>query len=132
MYPTNDGLYLTDDRYFVALKRLRARIAGGLALTFHDDDTVGSKSTECSWGLCSHEKEAWPDAEDQLFEDDFRKHGRIAPKYQRQGQTCPFDANPSRLGSPNGCFYDCMVFQRSKPTPTREQALALYDERIRR
>ena len=87
MYPTNDGLYLTDDRY--------------------------------------------PDAEDQLFEDDFRKHGRIAPKYQRQGQACPFDANPSRLGSPDGCFYDCMVFQR-KPTPTREQALALYDERIRR
>lgn len=120
-------LYLSGPRYLAALKRMRDLIAAGKALLAIDDETPGNKSTECSWGLCSREQVAWPDAEDHLWPDQFLK-GRIAPKYRNDPHSCPF----SKGNKTTGCFYDCRIFQARRPAnlPTRAEALRLYDEAI--
>jgi hypothetical protein len=101
---------------------MRNLIAAGKALAFEDDDTPGNKHTECSWGLCSKAREAWPDAEDHLFPN------RSSPKYRRDPHSCPF----SKGKRTTGCFYDCRIFQARRPAnlPTRAEALTLYDEAI--
>lgn len=131
---------LSDDRYLAALKRIRAHIAAGSSFTSDDDDTIGNKHTECSWGLCSDRKEDWPDSEDHLWPDQFVKQGRVAPLYRKKHQLCPFDrrmtASPGTVSSIDmmqGCFYTCRIFRPKKdPRMTREQALALYDQAIER
>jgi len=55
------SINLSQGRYIKAMERQKARIEKGIKLTFYDDNTSGYKSTECSWGLCSDDKEAWPD-----------------------------------------------------------------------
>lgn len=127
---------MPDDRYRAALERQRKRIEEGLELTLGSSDAVGDKSNEATWGLCSDEKEAWPNPEDHLWPDQFIKDGRVAPKYLSKGQHCPFDDTTKRpdqvefLG-PGGCFYRCMLFQNKKADrPDRKRALELYDERI--
>lgn len=133
-----DRMYMPQDRYIAALERQRARIADGLELVCFDDDTPGQKSTHCSWGLCSQDKEAWPEPDDHLFPDDYKRDGRVAPRYMTQGQQCPFDTDRDPRGyvrtpgEPHGCFYRCRFFQSRTlgPRPTRERALQLYDEKI--
>lgn len=125
---------LTWPRYLAALLRIRGLIAEGLPSEADDCNVMGAKHTECSWGLCNHTKEAWPDAEDHLWPDEFLDRGRVAPLYRATRQLCPFDrrdpeSHPDHLL--NGCFYKCMIFRNKQDPPmTREKALELYDTRI--
>lgn len=124
-------LYMSQERYYLALKRIRALIADGIPLIFEDSTTIGDKYTHCSWGLCSEDPRAWPDAEDHLWPDQFLADKRVALKYLRDDQMCPMDRRVSE-GS-RGCFYTCRIFQPKKCEPrieTQEEALHLYDERI--
>lgn len=126
---------LTKHRYLAALKRFRTRIANGLELVVWDDTTVGSKDTENSWGLCSRTPESWPDKEDWIWPKreliDGRVYGIKDPPY---GCLCPFDRNDGAGGFKNeswGCFHRCMFFTPQGPKPDREEALRLYDIRIK-
>jgi hypothetical protein len=124
------SIYLSDERYLAALERIRALIASGtVPFSAYDDTTPGNKSTACSWGLCSDDKEAWPDADDHLWPDQFTKHDRVAPLYRRPHHRCPFDTRQNIGPSGNGCFYTCIHFH-NRVTPTRAMALGLYDEQI--
>lgn len=125
---------LPDDRYLVALERQRARVATGLPLRAVDSNTPGDKYTECTWGLCSGEREAWPDAQDHMWPDQFISRGRVAPEYRAEHQTCPLDKRERPVTSMQGCFYSCRIFQaRPKSArPTREETVALYDVEISR
>ena len=128
--------YLPTDRFVEALKRIRSHIAGGAQLTAYDDDSPGNKSSECSWGLCNTDPLIWPDAQDHTFPVDFDRHLRSSPLDAKL--RCPLDRRPGPQieddGPASGCFYTCSVFQssRSNPVPTREQALAKYDDYIKR
>lgn len=138
MKTRNDSMSMPHARYVALLERQRARIEAGLALDYYDDTTPGAKETDCSWGLCSNDKEAWPDPEDHLWPDQFIEEGRVAPRYMTQGQLCPFDTDKTPrghvrdLGDPSGCFYRCRFFQAKTlgPAPSRKRALELYDERL--
>jgi hypothetical protein len=122
-------LHLTQERYIEALQRQRRRILSGeVSLSGHDDETPGCKSTECSWGLCSGEKAAWPDAQDHIWPDQFEQSGRVAPLYRRPGQPCPLDQRESN--GPSGCFWGCMFFQGDSRKLTQEKVIQLYDKRI--
>lgn len=128
----SEDLNLSDERYLAALKRIRALIANGINLVAEDSDVMGDKFTHCTWGLCSDRKSHWPDPEDHLWPDQFVEHGRVAPKYRdTDKQECPLCV-PHEGSGFKGCFYRCRVFQRKMKTPTREQALRLYDEAIAR
>jgi hypothetical protein len=126
-------LYLSAARYRAALERIRGLIAAGGPLVAEDSTTVGDKYTRCSWGLCSHERAAWPDADDHLWPDLFLEHGRIAPRYRQPGQRCPMDRREAPDGF-QGCFYTCRIFlpQKGEAPMSQEEALRLYDEQIRR
>lgn len=131
-------LFMKHERYVAALERQRARIADGLELEYWDDTTPGDKDTHCSWGLCSRDKGAWPEAQDHLWPDAFIERGRVAPQYRVHGQLCPFDRDVNsrgevrNQGEPMGCFYRCLFFQAQRlgPPPDRKRSLELYDERI--
>lgn len=123
---------ISDNRYGAALVRLRTRIADGLPLEAWDDVSPGCKDTHCSWGMCTNDPEQWPSAGDHIWPVDFMDRGRIAPRYKEVHQKCPMD---TRAGKPGerltcGCFYRCRVFQRNEKTPSREEALALFDAQI--
>lgn len=120
-------LHLSDASYLRALERNRERIANGLELNAVDSITPGNKFTEASWGLCSKEAELWPDKEDHLFPD--RMGTDIAAtKYREYHHVCPMD---TRERGAMGCFYTCRIFQPKYVTPFREEAIALYDQRIK-
>jgi hypothetical protein len=126
-------LYMPQARFIAALKRMRSRISEGLKLSGFDDTTIGAKDTQCTWGLCTGDPRQWPEANDHLWPEQFEEHGRVAPRYRVAGQHCPLDAehrHPEQR--PSGCFYRCRFFQRKHHTPSREQALKLYDEAIER
>jgi hypothetical protein len=116
-------LRLPYDRYIAALKRILSQIKEGSKLEAEDSETVGDKYTTCSWGLCSHHKEQWPDKQDYLFPP--RGDGTVAVKYKGIGQNCPFDKN--KEAHPDGCFHRCRIFQDLKNPPTREEAIFLYE-----
>jgi hypothetical protein len=117
---------LSDERYLAALIRVRDLIAKGERLVANDSEEIGNKYTECTWGLCSGDKKAWPDPQDYMWPD---QPDRVAPKYRTNRQVCPFRRAPP---SANGCFWSCMIFKpKGKPVPTREEALALYDAKIK-
>lgn len=118
-------LYLDPARYVAALKRQRARIAAGLPLSGFDSTDMGAKDTQCSWGLCTKDLEAWPGEEDHLFPKQLPD--RSSPKYRTEEQTCPLQTG----GEPLGCFYRCRYFQEGLREGDRAAALELYDQRIR-
>lgn len=122
-------------RYLLALKRIRALIAAGEPLVTADSNEIGNKYTHCSWGLCTEDKVIWPDKEDHTWPEDFVSYGRVAPLSTDECHSCPFDwRGPGKAGEfRNGCFYTCKVFRASKkhPLPNRDEALRLYDERIK-
>lgn len=126
-------MYLPQDRYVAALERQLKRITDGLELKYFDDTTPGQKATACTWGLCSDEKEAWPDAKDHLWPHEFLNRGRVAPKYLKSGQKCPLDTRELGDPNPNGCFYTCHIFQAKMlgGRPTREQTITLYTSRLK-
>jgi hypothetical protein len=120
-------MYMSDERYLAALKRQRDLIASGYRFSAVDSNAPGDKFTEASWGLCSGERESWPDAEDHLWPEQFEKHGRIAPKYRSQHQACPMQ----RKGGGSGCFFHCRIFKGREITENkRDEAVALYDAAI--
>lgn len=123
---------MPQERYVAALRRQRERIAKGLPLRAVDDNTPGDKSTTCTWGLCSEEREAWPDAQDHLWPDQFIERGRVAPLYLKPKQKCPLDLRDLKDADLNGCFFTCRVFQAAKGArPSREEVIHLYDNRIK-
>lgn len=126
------NLYLLQPRYVAALKRQLARVEAGVALSASDCDTPGIKSTDCSWGLCSHEIDAWPDAQDHLWPEQFVKADRVAPLYRRKHQKCPLDRRELASEDPNGCFYSCRVFSPNKGdlAVRRIDVVTLYQRRI--
>lgn len=122
-----NDLYLSQDRYVAALQRQRSRIANGLSFVLEDSDAPGDRYTHASWGLCSNDKEAWPDRDDHLWPDQF-DNGRVAPLYRKGAQTCPFDSRGD--GQPDGCFYGCVLFGGKLAGRDRHHAINLYDEQI--
>jgi len=122
-------LYLSRERYLVALKRMRALLVRGLRLRYEDSNEIGNKYNYCTWGLCSESKEAWPDAEDHLWPDEFVLWGRGAPKYLH-GLRCPLQ-DMKRHNEGNGCFWSCMIFSTgSGEKPSKETVIQLYDRLI--
>lgn len=120
-------LYMSNERYLAALYRQRDRIIAGLPFEAADSDALGDKWTHASWGLCSRDAEAWPDAEDHLWPNQFRENGRVAPKYRGQQQPCPMQTK----GGGMGCFYSCRVFTHGTITKAkRPQAIDLYEKAI--
>lgn len=119
--------YISNDRYLAALHRQRDRIVAGLEFEAEDSEVIGDKFTHASWGLCSKDAEAWPDAEDHIWPEQFSGHGRVAPKHRNDHQPCPMQTK----GGGTGCFYSCRIFRGRRITKnTREEAIALYDDRI--
>lgn len=120
-------LYLTEDRYLAALYRQRDRIIAGLEFQAVDSDVIGDKWTHASWGLCSRDADAWPDAEDHLWPEQFTEIGRVAPKYRGEHQPCPMQ----RKGGGSGCFYSCRIFKSGEISRRKRlEAIELYEQRI--
>lgn len=121
--------YLTQERYIEALQRQRRRILNDeVRLSGYDDEAPGYKKTECSWGLCSEDKAAWPDAQDLIWPDQFEQGGYVRLLYRRPDQPCPLDKRESN--GPSGCFWTCMFFQDGRRKLTQEKVIQLYDKRI--
>ena len=129
------SLHMSDERYLLALKRIRKSIADGGQLTFGNSDSMCDKHNECSWGMCSNDPAHWPDAGDHLWPDLFEKEGRVATLYFKPHQVCPMDRrmNNGNMDVSDGCFWNCRVFRAGKGQKvTREQALELFDQAIAR
>lgn len=122
---------LPPERKIAALVRFRDKIAAGAPLQLLDDDTFGSKSTECSWGVCNEHPLDWPAAQDHVWPLAFIMRGRVAPL--KHGH-CPLDwRTPEQLEvDHNGCFYTCRAFnpRKSDEPLTRESVIQLYNEKI--
>jgi hypothetical protein len=127
-------LNMSDKTYYESLLRLKERIENGLSLNYEDSTVIGDKYTVCTWGLCSDDKEQWPDPDMHLWPDQFTNDGRVAPKYRENHHLCPFDTrnpNDDEMSLINGCFYTCMIFQRKfKTKPNAEDVVGLFDKRI--
>lgn len=123
---SGNSLHLSDDRYLAALYRQRDRIIAGLPFEAEDSDQIGNKYTHASWGLCSRDAGAWPDADDHLWPEQFAESGRVAPKYRRERQPCPMQ----RKGGPTGCFYSCEIFKGRMGPKSRQRAIDLYEAQI--
>lgn len=120
-------LHMPNARYIAALYRQRDRIINGLPFDAIDSDAIGDKFTHASWGLCSRDAEAWPDAGDHLWPDQFSEDGRVAPKYRSQHQPCPMQRKSGGMG----CFYSCRIFKGREITAnTRSKAIDLYEQAI--
>ena len=109
-----------------AYRRMMDRIADGLPLHSEDSTYPGDKYTHCSWGMCSPDREQWPEADDHVWPEDFKKSGRVAP---RRGATCPLGRDSGTEVDRVGCFYRCMVFKAKTPL-SREVALERYDQAL--
>lgn len=121
------GNRLSQERYLAALYRQRDRIIAGVPFEAVDSNVIGDKFTHASWGLCSRDAGAWPDAEDHLWPDQFEQQGRVAPKYRNEHQPCPMQ----RKQGPNGCFYSCRIFKGGEVTRnTPAKAIQLYEDAI--
>ncbi len=127
-------LEMPDELHLKSLKLIRELIANGEELIYYDDTTPGNKHIECSWGLCTDSKEAYPDPEMHLWPDQFTNNGRVAPKYRKKHQMCPFDTRNHSTVTGSGCFWTCKIFRRKfkKPEISKEYALEVYDSLIER
>jgi hypothetical protein len=125
---------MTPELHLKSLKLIREIIANSSKIMYYDDTTPGNKHTECSWGLCTDAKEAWPDSEMHLWPDQFEEKGRVAPKYHKKDQVCPLDTRSIEADHSNGCFYTCQAFKRKKRKQplTKEYVLQLFDTEIQR
>lgn len=130
---------MKDHEFLAALRRMRDRIADGIELVAVDSEEIGNKYTHCSWGMCSEDREQWPDRELHIFKEDFDSYGRISTKNRLPWQPCPFDKRKRELvrdgniySLDSGCFWTCMIFQGATGAVSVELALTLYDEAIAR
>lgn len=115
---------LPRDRYILALKRVKQLIEEGVPYHYFDEP-------ECSWGLCSEDKRAWPDAQDHIFPVDFETRGRMS---MLDHDRCPLDtrvaASDKKDGNLNGCYHSCAC--RAKGfVPDKGLIVLRYDLRIR-
>lgn len=120
---------LTVDQWEGVLRRIRATIESE-PLRSDDDTTPGNKSTTCNWGACSDRREHYPTPELHQFPQDFADVGRVSSLQPPEGHHCPMrKTGPADTDSEraSGCFWQCRVFQRRHKTPTREQAVRLFD-----
>jgi hypothetical protein len=116
-----------------AMRRQRQRVMH-LPLVAEDSNAIGDKYTRCNWGMCDESADLWPDPDDHIWPDMFENNGRVAP---RGHGPCPMDVRTDAtmdsgemLGDSSGCFYSCRIFQRKHMTPSRDEAVALYDRMI--
>lgn len=111
---------LPNERYIAALERIKQIIVGGEPFKFYDEP-------DCTWGLCSESKQAWPDAADHIFPVDFEQRGRMS---MLDHGLCPLDTRTKQ--SMNGCYYSCRAKNHQKKPITREQVIEWYDQTITR
>jgi hypothetical protein len=116
-------IYLSDSQYINALKRLRVIINRDNKPTGFDSTDIGAKDTQCTWGLCRHDKVLWPEPKDYLWPEDVN---RVVPKYRRSHHKCPLDqCFEAKSG---GCFYTCAFFQKGRPV--KAEVLKRIDQLI--
>lgn len=128
----NNAYELTKEQMLQVLRTIRADIAAGRALDYEDSTEIGNKCTTCTWGMCSEDPKHAPDARLHNFPKDFDVSGRMSLLDNPPGHHCPMRDTQGKRYPAFGCFHECRVFQRSKETPTREEALELYDKAIAR
>ena len=123
-----------EGRWQDALRRMRARVEGGIVFTAVDSDVIGDKHTSASWGMCSEAPDQWPDPDDNIWPEE-RLRGRVASRHAPGG--CPMDLRTgTEQESRIGCFYTCRIFTAVRPARVhgdsagRRVTLALYDEVI--
>lgn len=130
------NIYLTDEQYFEQLNKYKQRIIDRkIPLTMYDDDTIGSKDSGTSWGLCNSDKAMWP-VEMRLWGDDPRDAKRdtvYGTKYLGKYHQCPFDRDllNSANNEPGGCFCRCLLFSGELKGHEHVRAERLFDEAIR-
>lgn len=112
---------LSPKRLMFAYIRLK-RIVESTKLSGYDDTTIGSKNTECTWGLCSENPKLWPDRIDHTWPHDLK---RIAP-LNYQGH-CPMQMEK---GNGSGCFWYCKFFQHKYKNPSREEYLEMIAKKL--
>lgn len=117
---------LSKKQYLETLKRIRKTVAES-KLVSEDSDFPGNKYTESNWGLCSELREHYPDPELHTFPMDFVDFGRMSANSCEDDVKCPMRVEGT---GPSGCFYSCRVFTKKFKTPSRKEALQLYDEAI--
>lgn len=123
----NNNDRLSKEQYIETLKRIRQTIEKSPMVAI-DDDSPGNKYTGCDWGLCGEIAEHYPTPELHTFPMDFVDSGRISQLSCSDDVKCPMRVDG--IG-PMGCFYSCRVFGRKFKTPSKEEALHLYDEAIK-
>jgi hypothetical protein len=52
-------LYMSNERYLAALKRIRDIIASGVDVKAENSNAMGDKYSSCTWGLCDDGKSHW-------------------------------------------------------------------------
>ena len=92
-----------------------------------DSTTIGNKYTDCNWGICSEDPNVHPEPAMHTFPQDFADHQRISSLPLFAKVQCPMRKGKNI----SGCFYQCRVFQKNLPNPSREQAIHLYETIIR-
>lgn len=117
---------MTDAEYLRAMANLKAFVEGGAALSGFDDDTVGDKDTQCTWGLCGDNRKVYPEPTMHLWPNQFPR--RIAPKYLETRHRCPFE-DPNGKDQSSGCFYRCRFFQQGQ-RPNRAGWLQWHAEAL--
>jgi hypothetical protein len=127
----NNAKYLTKEQTIQVLKSIRAAIASGELLIKDDSDEIGNKHTHCSWGACNDLRKHYHSPEMHTFPQEFVDTGRSNPLALIKGSHCPMQLpKTSREDYQWGCFYECRVFQTHHRTPTRDEAVELYDAMI--
>ena len=121
----NNTRKLTVEQTLAVLQRILKAIRNGAPLTAEDSNEIGNKYTHSSWGLCSDNPDYWPTPELHTVPADFVDRGRVAPL--DPGISCPMRTKGEGR---TGCFYSCRIFQRHLKTPTREEAIDLYEKAI--
>jgi hypothetical protein len=123
----SDSMYLTRQQVLDSMKRQLEAIKRGKPLDTENSDAMGDKHTECSWGMCTEGEDVFPKGQGlRMFDDERRPKYRASMFNTEYALECPLREGINE----SGCFYQCRVFQRNKKTPTREEAITLYEDRI--
>ena len=129
----NNADRLTITQFREVLIRLRDKIEAKAALISEDSNYIGDKYTHCTWGICTNERDIYPTPELHTFPQAFKFENRIEPLDTPEGHDCPIRErlpSDSETTSMSGCFYSCRIFQKDKKTPTKEEAITLYEKVI--
>lgn len=118
------NLNLTDKQYLKAMISLENLVKSKtLKLQGFDDNFIGDKDTQCTWGLCGNNRDVYSDNNMHLFKD------RCSPKYRLEHHKCPFE-DKEHKDQTNGCFYRCKFFQYNY-RPSIKEWLVMYNETIK-